>query len=85
MISYLIKMMTDFLYQDDTDHVCKLISKNTVRKSNRMYFISNGFVVLFDDDCKICIVKYKTDVVPLFVFTDEDSVSRIKKRLTEEK
>lgn len=85
MISYLIKMMTDVLHQDDADHVCRLISKNTVRRSSRMYFVSNRFVILFNDDYDICIVKYKTDVVPLFVFTDEDSVGRIKKRLTEEK
>lgn len=85
MISSLIKMMIDSFAQDDVAHVCRLISKSKVSRLNRMYFLSRGLVLLFDEDHQICIVKYKTDIVPLFVFKDEDSISRIKNMLMEAK
>lgn len=83
MIFFLIKMMTNFFIQDDVAYLCKIISCNKIRRSNRMYFISNGMVIFFDYNLDICIVKYKNDIVPLFVFKDKDSVGKIKKKLLE--
>ena len=77
--------MIKSLAQDDVDHVCSIIAKSSIKKTNRMYFLRKGLIVLFDENYEICIVKYKSDVVPLFVFKDENSISRIKKKLLEAK
>jgi hypothetical protein len=76
-------MITNFFLHDDVAYLCKILSNNKIRKSNRMYFISNGMVIFFNYNLDICIVKYKNDIVPLFVFKDEDSVGKIKKKLLE--
>lgn len=83
MIFFLIKTMTNFFTQDDVAHLCKIIARNKIRRSNRMYFISNGMVIFFDYSFDTCIVKYRNDIVPLFVFSDKDSVSKIKQKLLE--
>lgn len=75
--------MINFFEQDDIAYICRIISSNKIRRSNRMYFISNGMVIVFNHSFDTCIVKYKMDIVPLFIFTDEDSLGRIKQKLLE--
>ena len=85
MISFLIETMINSLAQNDADYICRRIASSKVSKSSRIYFLSKGLAILFDNDHKTCVVKYKTDVVPLFVFRDSYSVSKIKNMLLEAK
>jgi hypothetical protein len=85
MIYYLIKMMINSFAQDDVAYVCRLISNSKINRLNRIFFLSNNLLIIFDHNYEICIVKHKTDVVPLFIFEDEDSISKIKKMLLEAK